>query len=105
MAESLEERIAKNNLIFREANERIRAKADEYDAPLERIPFLCECPVPDCRELVLLTLSEYTGVRADPAHFVTATGHEGAEKPLGTVLSRENGYVVVEKDVRGHEAR
>jgi hypothetical protein len=99
MGEGLEERIAKNNLIFRAANETIRAKADEYNAPLERIPFLCECPVLDCRELVLLTLAEYKGVRADPAHFLTASGHEEPEKPLGTIVSREDGYVIVEKDV------
>jgi hypothetical protein len=105
MAQGLEERIARNNQIFREANEKIRAAADEYNAPLERIPFLCECPAADCRELVLLTLSEYEGIRADPAHFLTATGHEGAEKPLGTVVSREDGYVIVEKDVEGDVER
>lgn len=99
MGERLEERIARNNQIFREANEKIRAAADEYNAPIERIPFLCECPTPDCRELVPLTLSEYEGVRADPTHFLTVTGHEGAEKPLGKVVSREDGYVIVEKDV------
>jgi hypothetical protein len=58
MSDGVQERIARNNQTFREANEKIRAKADEYDAPLERIPFLCECPRPDCTEIVRLTLSE-----------------------------------------------
>ena len=105
MAERREERIARNNQIFRDANEKIRAAAHEYDAPLERIPFLCECPVPDCRELVPLTLPEYERIRADSSHFLTATGHEEAEKPLGKVVSREQGYVIVEKDVDGEQAR
>jgi hypothetical protein len=105
MAEGPEERIARNNQIFREANEQIRAAAQEYNAPLERIPFLCECPVPDCRELIPLTLPQYERIRADSAHFLTATGHEGAEKPLGKVVSREQGYVVVEKHVDGYQAR
>ena len=57
-----------NNLTFRAANEQIRAKAAEYDEPMERIPFLCECP-------------------------------DLSEAPLGEVMARADGYVVVEKDV------
>ena len=51
MNDSVRERIVRNNYTFREANEKIRARADEYDAPIERIPFLCECPVPSCAEV------------------------------------------------------
>src|SRR5215207_4621185 len=101
MSHGVQERIARNNQTFREANEQIRAKADEYDAPLERIPFLCECPRADCTEIVRLTLAEYAGVRADRTHFLTLPGHEDAERPLARVVSRENGYVIVEKDVDG----
>jgi hypothetical protein len=97
MGNGVQERIAKNNLIFREANEKIRARADE--APRERIPFLCECPEPGCLTIVRLTLPEYRAVRAAPAHFFTATGHEQAEAPVGRVVAREDTYVVVEKDV------
>jgi hypothetical protein len=99
MSDGAQERIAKNNLTFREANEKIRSKADEYDAPLERIPFLCEFPLPGCLQIVRLTLDEYSGVRANPRHFLTVPGHEQAERPLGRVVSRQDGYVVVEKDV------
>lgn len=48
MNDSVRERIVESNYTFREANEQIRAKADEYDAPVERVPFLCECPVSSC---------------------------------------------------------
>jgi hypothetical protein len=99
MGKSVQERIAQNNLIFREANEKIRARADE--ALLERVPFLCECPDPECMTIVRLTLPEYRAVRADPAHFFTATGHEQAEDPVGRVVSHEDAYVVVEKHIEG----
>jgi hypothetical protein len=99
MGKGVQERIAKNNLIFREANEKIRARAD--DAPLERVPFLCECPDPECMTIVRMTLPEYQAVRADPAHFFTATEHEQAEDPIGRVVSREDAYIIVEKDVGG----
>jgi hypothetical protein len=98
MGDGLQERIAKNNVIFREANEKIRAKADEYDAPLDRIPFLCECPRPECTELVRMTMSEYSKIRSDETHFFTLAGHEGAERPVAEIVSREDGYVIVEKD-------
>ena len=98
MNDGVRERIVKNNFTFREANEQIRARADEYDHSIERIPFLCECPVPACAEILRLTLAEYADVRANPAHFFTAPGHEQADAPVGHVVSRENDYVVVEKD-------
>ena len=98
MNESVRERIVENNYTFREANEQIRAKADEYDAPVERVPFLCECPVPSCTEILRLTIAEYEEVRANPRHFFTAPGHEQAGAAVGHVVSRESDYVIVEKD-------
>ena len=98
MNDSVRERIVENNYTFREANEQIRAKADEYDAPVERVPFLCECPVPSCTQILRLTLAEYENVRANPRHFFTAPGHEPADASVGHVVSRESDYVIVEKD-------
>jgi hypothetical protein len=98
MSDGVRERIARNNYTFREANEKIRAKADEYGAPVERIPFLCECPAPDCTAILRLTLGEYADVRANPAHFFIFPSHEEAESAVGHVVSRQSGYVVVEKD-------
>jgi hypothetical protein len=94
----LEERIARNNLLFREANEKIRAKSEEHDHPLERIPFLCECPVEGCTTIVRLTPDEYGSIRSDSTHFFTAPGHEQAEA-TARVISRTESYVVVKKSV------
>lgn len=94
----LQERIVKNNQTFRAANERIKEKSDLYGSPLERIPFICECPQEGCREILLLTVTEYAGVRANPNRYFTVPEHAGADKPVGRVVSREEGYVVVEKD-------
>jgi hypothetical protein len=103
MNDTVRERIVRNNHTFREANEQIRARADEYDAPIERIPFLCECPVPSCTEVLRLTIAEYSGVRAHPSHFFTVPGHEQADAAVAHVVSREKGYVVVEKEESVHE--
>jgi hypothetical protein len=91
------ERIQANNQRFREANESIRQRADALGADMQRMPFLCECPVEDCVEILQLTSAQYSAVREHPRHFITAVGHEEAEKPVAEVVSRNDGYVVVEK--------
>ncbi len=97
MGERTNARIQHNNRVFREANERISKAAETLDHGLERVPFLCECPAEDCVEVLRLTEDDYTAVRANPRYFITAPGHEEAEKPLGHVVTRRDGYVVVEK--------
>jgi hypothetical protein len=91
------ERIQHNNSVFRQANDRIHESTKTYAHELEQIPFLCECPVEDCVVIVRLTEDQYAAIRANPRHYVTAVGHEVSEAPVGTVVSRNDGYVVVEK--------
>ena len=97
MADTVVERIKANNNRFREANERIRDAAEGLGAEMERIPFLCECPVEDCMQIVQLTRPEYGAVRRHPRRYITAVGHEIADGPVAEVVSRNDGYVVVEK--------
>jgi hypothetical protein len=91
------ERIKANNESFRQANESIRHRADAVGADMEQLPFLCECPVEGCVEILRLTSAEYTAIRENPRWFMTAVGHEEAEKPVAEVVARNDGYVIVEK--------
>jgi hypothetical protein len=97
VADRTAERIQRNNQVFRGANEAIREAVAQHDHQLEQLPFLCECPVEDCVEIVRLSEDEYSAIRANPRLYVTAVGHEEAEKPVAEVVSRNDGYVVVEK--------
>jgi hypothetical protein len=93
---------AENEAMFRAANEQIRAAELEFDPPLERVPYLCECDDVHCRETVALTAAEYEHVRADGATFAIALGHPTA----GDVVEQHDGYVVVRKpDSGGDVAR
>lgn len=90
-------RIERNNKAFRDANERIHDAAQEHDHELEQIPFLCECPLEDCVEILRLTDEQYSAVRADPNQYFTAPGHESIEALVGEVVARNGSYVVVRK--------
>jgi hypothetical protein len=94
------ERIARNDSVFRDANEQISAKAREHGAAEgQPVPFLCECPNERCTTILQLTLSEYELVRTDSRQFMTAIAHERAEGPVEVVL-RNHTYLVVRK--HGH---
>ncbi|SRR6266545_4858439 len=101
MSDPRTERIQANNQRFRQANESIRDRAEKIGADMEQIPFLCECPVEDCVEILPLTRTQYAAVRDQPRWFITAVGHEEAEKPVAHVVARNDGYVVVEKGLDG----
>lgn len=92
----MEERIARNDVAFREANERIGAAAGLYDLHTP-IPFICECADPTCTEIVTLKLEEYEEIRADSRRFLNIPGHEKAAQGAAVVVTERDGYVIVEK--------
>ena len=97
VSEGSAERVAANEATFRDANERIRDRADELDFP-DPVPFLCECGEPGCREIVRLTLVEYERVRRNGGtHFFVLPGHDEIDGENGRVQDRNDRFVVVEK--------
>ena len=77
--QSREERIARNDSTFRDANEKIAAAAGKYEL-VEKVPFICECATESCTLIVRLSLAEI--------------GHSGgAETPpsMGVRMKRETG--------------
>jgi len=74
-----EERLVKNEMVFRDVNERIEKLALSHAQALrdERdLGFLCECSNVDCTLRLLLSIAEYEQARSDPSQFVVALGHE-----------------------------
>jgi hypothetical protein len=61
--------------LARAANERIAQRAARLRFAA-RVPLLCECADPSCRELIRLDLEEYRRIRAEPSRYVTAAGHD-----------------------------
>lgn len=96
MTDMAEERIARNDAVFREANEGIRRAAEEHGVR-ERVPFLCECADEQCAEIVRVSLVEYDAVRADPRRFLYARDHHVPFARSVELVEEREGYAVVEK--------
>jgi hypothetical protein len=65
--------------VFRNANERVAAKARELELALDQpLPFLCECSDQRCFARIVLTIQEYEEVRSDPLRYLTISGHEAS---------------------------
>jgi hypothetical protein len=89
-----EERRARNQTVFREANEQIAETAERIELTGSQIPLLCECPDPGCTVVIGIDRDEYEAVRSHPRHFLACAGHEPDETP---VVRSEEGYCVFEK--------
>jgi hypothetical protein len=88
-----EERAARNEVFFREANEKLGVK--RQDLAIEGLtPFLCECGDPTCTELVRLSLEQYEHVRTQANWFLLRAGHHALN---ARQVEEHDGYVIVEK--------
>jgi hypothetical protein len=89
-----ERRLALNEALFREANERVETVAEQLgpDVPYE---FLCECANADCTFRISLPLSAYESIRADPRQFVVLPLHYTPE--VEDLVIQEDTHWVVRK--------
>ena len=99
--QSREERIARNDSTFRDANEKIAGAAEKYEL-VEEVPFICECATESCTVIVPFSLGEYEEVRSVPTRFFVAPGHQASEG-VASLLYERDGYVVLEKEGRAGE--
>jgi len=89
-----EERVARNETLFREVNERIK-QVNVGLATVEATDFLCECGDEGCTAPISLTMAEYEAVRAEPTHFAVVPGHVLPD--IEQVVAGNNRYSVVAK--------
>ncbi|MBA2383435.1 MAG: hypothetical protein H0V68_02045 [Actinobacteria bacterium] len=66
-----DKRLAQNEALFREVNERVQEHAAEGGVH----HYLCECANPDCTFRITLPVDEYEAVRADPRQFMVLPLH------------------------------
>ena len=91
-----QERIAKNESVFRAANREIEhADREAAGGSDHQIEVLCECGRPGCEGVIALTAADYDGVHSQDDRFVVLKGHESRE--IENVVEERAGYLVVDK--------
>lgn len=96
-----EERLARNETLFRSVNENIEEAATSNGIDAHVFEFFCECSNTDCTLLLPMAVAEYEQVRADPRQFVVAPGHELPE--IEEVVARTTAYQIVRKEGQAAE--
>ena len=87
------ERLARNQTLFREANERLNA----HQSNVTFRELVCECSDKTCTKTLLVWPREYEAVRSVPNRFMVARGHEIRE--IERVVFDNDRFLVVEKTV------
>lgn len=88
------DRLVRNQVIFREVNERIRELAEQFDLK-SGAAFICECSNEHCVESIALDFDEYKAIRSSPTLFLIAPGHETLR--VENVVEANDRYALVEK--------
>jgi hypothetical protein len=98
------ERIAENEVVLREVNERIAEKTSDLEArgltaTGETSQYLCSCGRPDCDASIELTLEEFQQAHLEKDYFVVSPGHQVpaiedvvAQHPTYAVVRKRTGY-------------
>lgn len=88
-------RAAKNEVVLRDLNERLRRHPMSRSKRLWE--WVCECADITCMKAIELSIEEYDAVRAATTRFAVAPGAEHVNLEIERVVQREERYWVVEK--------
>jgi len=88
-----EERRGRNEVLFRDVNERIADASEGWDG--DHLEIFCECADVACAAQIELSRTAYEEARQNATTFVVLPNHVDAS--VERVASRRGGYVLVEK--------
>jgi hypothetical protein len=86
-------RLAANEALFRDVNERIKSLGDQFQTRV--LDIVCECVNDDCALTISLSTAEYERLRSSGKRFVVVPGHE--QPDVEVVIERLKSHAVVEK--------
>src|SRR4051812_7218559 len=89
-----EKRVARNQSLFREVNERVLDLSEAHDghAELTLIHWVCECADQACVERIALSLREYETIREIPTRFVVAPSGDHLHPDVERVVKSQPRY-------------
>jgi hypothetical protein len=96
-----EVRAARNQAMFRAANEKLREMVTAFNDMTGTYVIACECADAACVETIEIDASEYSEVRSNPRRFAVLAGHVYPEVEI--VVGEFDGHAIVEKIARAGE--
>jgi hypothetical protein len=89
------DRLVKNEVAFRDYNNRRVGLEQQAVTADEAVPFVCECGNADCTSALMVTVAAYEAAHSTPNRFIVKTGHiyPDVEQPV----EQQPHYWVVEK--------
>ena len=89
------DRAARNQVLFRQVNERLEELAATFQDVAGTTLFACECADLCCIEQIKMTLDEYEAIRSEPNQFLVLPGH--VVHDVENIVREGGGFVVVAK--------
>ena len=94
--DSREERVARNEAMYRAVNREIEQVAEETDdGPSDELNVICECGQPDCRATLTLTIADYDEIHRQRDRFAVQPGHQ--DPKIERIVRETATFVVVDK--------
>ncbi|MCW2920741.1 MAG: hypothetical protein JWL76_615 [Thermoleophilia bacterium] len=90
-----DDRVARNENVYRAVNERIVDASNRLMRPTDHIDVACECGNLGCAQLLRVRVEDYQDVRSHPSRFLIARGHRTPDTEV--LVHRRGEFEVVEK--------
>jgi hypothetical protein len=92
-----EARATKNQVMFRELNERLKELNEAFSLVVPVGEWICECVNDTCVERIEMSVEAYEAVRRHGARFFIASSDEHFRPDVERVVEHNVGYWVVER--------
>ena len=92
------ERLARNEQLFSEVNQRIADIAESFAEGPAPIQFVCECAFLECTDQIELTPAQYEELRSRDGCYAVKRGHEVGPE-IESVVGEHGDVLVVRKHV------
>lgn len=90
-------RAAKNQVLFRGANERVKELNEAFSLVVPLGEWMCECANTDCIERIEMSVAAYEAVRRHEARFFVTPSDRHFWPDVERVIEHNDGYWVVER--------
>lgn len=90
-----QERIGRNEALFRSVNERLEGLNDAFATVTQTFTVVCECGDASCVEQLTVEVDEYRRIRSDPRLFFVVPGHVVPD--VEDVVESHDGHEIVRK--------